>query len=88
MKTQPLIKNLAIEQLLIAYDTDHAKHFLRTVFTIGAWLPIWLVISTKDCIFRNSIRTAAGWKKEANTAAFLLVAWMTALAAIVDKCII
>ncbi len=49
------------QQLLFAklnsYNTNHILHFLLTLFTLGLWIPVWILCGFSNSVERKKIET-------------------------------
>lgn len=55
------------------HKTNHILHFLISVISIGAWLIVWLFISSSDTSARNDIHKKYGITQEPNNAGLFIV---------------
>lgn len=47
--------------------TNHILHLLLSVFTVGFWLPIWLIIALSNSGERRQVITVDAWGRVAIT---------------------
>ena len=42
------------------YKTSHVLHLLISVFTLGIWVPVWIIVALSNSIERKKIDRALG----------------------------
>ena len=42
------------------YKTSHVLHLLLSVFTLGIWVPVWIIVALSNAIERKKIDRALG----------------------------
>ena len=42
------------------YKTSHVLHLLLSVFTLGIWVPVWIIVALSNAIERKKIDRELG----------------------------
>ena len=42
------------------YKTSHVLHLLLSVFTLGIWVPVWIIVTLSNAIERGKIDRELG----------------------------
>ena len=42
------------------YKTSHVLHLLLSVFTLGIWVPVWIIVTMSNAIERKKIDRELG----------------------------
>ena len=42
------------------YKTSHVLHLLLSVFTLGIWVPVWIIVALSNAIERGKIDRELG----------------------------
>ena len=53
-------KTMALVSRRDDYKTSHVLHLLLSVFTLGIWVPVWIIVALSNAIERGKIDRELG----------------------------